>query len=196
MADLPALKDTNLLFLDTETGGLNARDHDLVSIACILTDPTGKTVLEEWDTKVYPMKPVDPKAAAVNGYTKEAWENQAVHAHQAMIKVLTMLSGAMMVCHNTPFDKSFVEAALYANRQKWTGRYHTMDTMVMAMPLLRAGLVENIKLETLTRYFGIEHVKHRALGDARACREVFLCLQDIYEPAIAQHVRTRRASAD
>ncbi len=193
MADLPALKDTNLLFLDTETGGLDPRDHDLVSVACILTDPTGRTVLEEWDTKVYPTKPVHPKAAAVNGYTKEAWENQAVHVGPAMVKVLQMLNGAMMVCHNTPFDKAFIESALWVNRQKWTGRYHTMDTMVMAMPLLRAGLIENIKLETLTAYFGIEHVKHRALGDARACREVFLRLQEIYDPAVAAHARERAA---
>lgn len=193
MSDLPALKDTNLLFLDTETGGLNARDFDLVSVACILTDPTGRTVLEEWDTKVYPMKPVDPKAAAVNGYTKEAWENDAVHAPVAMVKVLQMLNGAMMVCHNTPFDKAFIEAALWINRQKWTGRYHTMDTVALAMPLLRAGLVENVKLETLTKYFGIEHVKHRALGDTRACREVFLRLNDIYGPAIESHAKTRAA---
>lgn len=191
MAELPALKDTNLLFLDTETGGLNARDHDLVSVACILTDPTGKTVLEEWDTKVYPMKPVDPKAAAINGYTKEAWANDAIHASAAMVKVLTMLNGAMMVCHNTPFDRSFIEAALWVNRQKWTGRYHTMDTVAIAMPLLRAGLVPNVKLETLSAYFGIEHVKHRALGDARACREVFLRLQDIYGPAIEGFAKTR-----
>lgn len=195
MADLPAIKDTNLLFLDTETGGLNARDHDLVSVACILTDPTGQTVLEEYDTLVYPMKPVDPKAAAVNGYTKEAWDGNAIHASQAMVKVLQMLNGAMMVCHNTPFDKSFIEAALWINKQKWTGRYHTMDTMVMAMPFLRAGLVENIKLETLTKYFGIEHVKHRALGDVRACRQVFLRFQDIYGSAIEAHIRERAAAA-
>lgn len=191
MADLPALKDTNLLFLDTETGGLNPRDHDLVSVACILTDPSGQTVLEEWDTKVYPMKPVDPEAARINGYTKEAWANDAVHAGPAMVKVLQMARGAMMVCHNVPFDKSFIEAAMSINRQRWTGRYHTVDTVALAMPLLRAGLIENVKLETLTAYFGVEHVKHRALGDAKACREVFLRLQAIYGPAIDEHARTR-----
>lgn len=189
---LPALKDTNLLFLDTETGGLSPREHDILSVACILTDPTGRTVLEEWEGFILPTRPVDPKAAEVNGYTKEAWEKYGVITlNAAMIKVLTMLRDAMMVCHNTPFDKAFIDAALYQTRQKWTGRYHTMCTQSMSLPLLRAGLVENVKLVTMTKYFNIPHTAHRSLGDARACREVFLCLQDIYGSAIEAHRASR-----
>lgn len=187
----PALKDHNILFLDFETGGLNPVVSDPVEVACVLTDPSGRTVLAEYEAKVFPTKPVDPQAAAINGYDAEVWKREAIPFKDAMVKVLTHARDSMLAAHNAPFDKGFLEAGLAAHQMRWPGSYHSMCTVALSMPLLRAGLLPNVRLETLTEYFGIPHVKHRALGDVRACREVYVRLMDIYNPGVEKFASER-----
>lgn len=187
----PALKDHDLLFLDFETGGLSATKHDFVEVACVRTDPSGQLVRAEYVAKVFPQKPVDPEAAAINGYSVEKWASAAVPPKEALIKVLTLGKDTMLACHNTPFDKSFLEAAMVEHQMRWAGSYHSLDTVSLAMPLLRAGLVPNVKLTTLTAYFKVNHANaHSALADARACREVYVQLMKIYSPGIVAHAAT------
>jgi DNA polymerase-3 subunit epsilon len=142
------------------------------------------TTLAEYVAKVLPVNPVDHKAAAINGYNREKWAAEAVPLNTAMIKVLELARDAVMAAHNTPFDKAFVDAALRRCSMRWTGNYHTLDTCALSRPLLLAGLVENVQLGTMTKFFGLEHEAHRAMGDVRACRQVYLKLMEIYKPAI------------
>lgn len=182
----PALMDHNLLFLDFETGGLLPTVADVVEVACILTDPSGKTVLAEYVAKTFPQKPVASEAAAINGYSVEKWASEAIPMNHALVKVLTLAKDTMMACHNTPFDKSFLDMAIATHKMRWPGSYHTLDTVSLAMPLLRAGLVPNVKLATMTAFFGIPHEDaHTAMSDARACRALYLRLMEIYGPGIA-----------
>lgn len=192
----PALKDHNILFLDFETGGLQAGRHCPIEVACVLTDPSGKTVLGEYCSKVLPVNPVDPQAAAINGYTQEKWAAEAIPLEHALVRVLGYGRNAMLACHNAPFDKAFLEHALARHKMRWPGSYHSLDTVALAMPLLRAGLVENVKLVTLTKFFGIPHDDaHTALSDARACREVYLRLMEIIGPSIDAFAAARPAVA-
>lgn len=190
----PALKDCNLLFLDFETGGLQPNTYDIVEVGCILTDPSGKMVIEEYVAKTFPRRPVDPQAAAVNGYTAEKWATVAIPLDHAMIKVLGMARDTMLCCHNVPFDKSFLEYAMFERHMRWPGSYHSLDTVSLSMPLLCAGLVPNVKLVTLTGFFKIPHDDaHSALSDVRACREVYLRLMEIYRPGIEALAATAAA---
>ncbi len=189
---LPHVKDANILFLDTETGGLSASRTDIIEIGCVLTDPTGRTVLEEWEALIVPTRPVEPEAARINGYDAVKWAAEGTTLAKAMVKVLGMASGAVMCCHNAPFDKAFVEAALTACQMRWTGRYHTLCTVSIAQPFLRRGLVNDVKLETLARFFGVPASgAHRALPDAKTCRGVYLAMMDVIEPAIDAFAASR-----
>jgi DNA polymerase-3 subunit epsilon len=152
-------------------------------------------VIEEWESMVIPTRPVEPEAARINGYVAEKWAAEGVPLSTAMAHVLRLARGAVMCCHNAPFDKGFMDAALAACRQRWTGRYHTLCTVSLAQPFLRKGLVADVKLETLARYFGVPHSDaHRALPDARTCRAVYLSMQDILEPAIDAHAAARASA--
>jgi DNA polymerase III subunit epsilon len=175
------MKDCNLFFFDCETGGLNPSTCDMVEVACIVTDPSGHDVLHEYSAKVIPKKPVDPGAARVNGYTREKWAAEAVELDGPMVHMLGLGRDAVFVAHNTPFDWSFFEMAMSQRGQRWNGDYHKIDTIALATPLLKAGRIPNLKLVTLTEHFGIEHEAHRALGDAHACRAVYLKLMEMYE---------------
>lgn len=191
---LPHVKDANILFLDTETGGLSATKTDIIEIGCVLTDPTGRTVIEEWEAMVVPTRPVELEAARINGYNAEKWATEGITLAKAMVQVLGMARGAVMCCHNAPFDKAFVEAALAACQMRWTGRYHTLCTVSIAQPFLRRGLVNDVKLETLAKFFDVPASNaHRALPDARTCRGVYLAMMDVVEPAIGAFAERRRA---
>jgi len=181
------LRNYGLFFFDCETGGLDPREADMVEVAAILTDPTGCDVLDEVSAKVFPRKPVHPRAAAVNGYSVEKWASEAVELGGPLSKMVWMSRNAIFTAHNTPFDWAFFDAALRERGLRWQSDYHRYDTAALAMPLLRHGLVPNLKLETLTSYFGIEHDAHRALGDVRACRQLYLRLMDIFDPAVKDY---------
>jgi len=177
-------RDMRLLFLDFETGGLSPAEADVLEVGCVLTDPSGRDVLVEYEAKVLPARPVSPGAAAVNGYDPEAWAREAVPSGDAAEAVEAMSEGAILVCHNATFDWGFLEPFLKASGRRWLGGYHRMCTLAMAMPLHRAGVVEGVSLQKLAAYFKIDPGRaHSALADARTCREVFLKLMPAYEAA-------------
>jgi len=180
------LNEHNLFFFDSETGGLEAHEADMVQVAVVLTDPTGDRILEEYSAKVFPKKPVHPKAAAVNGYTAEKWAQEAVELDGPMIKMLGMARNAVFVAHNTPFDWSFFATAMAQRQQRWPGDYHKIDTVALATPLLKFGRVENLKLATLVAHFGYQQEEaHTALSDARDCRKIYLAMMKRYAAAFA-----------
>lgn len=177
------LRECNLFFFDSETGGLNAYQFDMVEVACLVTDPTGQTLIGEYTAKVFPKKTVDPVAAKINGYTTEKWAAEAVELDVAMIQMLGMARNCVFAAHNAPFDWSFFEVALAKRYQRWPGDYHKIDTVALAMPLLQAGKVQNLKLTSLAAYFGVAHQNvHSALGDVRATRGVYVKLMELYAP--------------
>lgn len=183
----PLMKDCNLFFFDSETGGLDHAKHDMIEVACIVTDPTGDHVLSEYCAKVLPLRPVDPQAAAINGYTKEKWAAEAVDIDTAMIKMLGLARDCVFVSHNTPFDWAFFSTALAARSARWPGDYHKIDTVALSMPFLKAGHVPNVKLSTMATFFGVTHENaHSALGDARACRGVYLAAMKRFAAALQQ----------
>ena len=186
MARLPASK-CNLFFFDCETGGLSPRDADMVEVACIVTDPTGVTVLQEYAAKVFPKKPVEPGAAKVNGYTAEKWAAEAIDLDKAMVEMLVMARDADVRLPQRAVRLGLLRARDGPALPALAGDYHKPDTVALAMPLLMANKVPNIKLQTLSAYFGISHQDaHTALGDVRACRQVYLKMMSLYLPTLEQ----------
>lgn len=182
MAFIP-LNDHKLFFFDCETGGLDWTDRDMVEVACVVTDPTGKNVLTEYHARVLPKRPVDARAAEINGYNEEKWAAEAVVLDVAMVKLLERAKDCLFCSHNTPFDWGFFNAAMAERKARWRGDYHKIDTVALATPLLKAGKVVDLKLGTLCKYFGVDPGEpHRALSDARACRGVYLKLIELYAP--------------
>lgn len=187
-------RDYNLFFFDCETGGLNPYQADMVEVAAIVTDPTGQTILEEFEAKVFPKKPVNEKAAKVNGYTQEKWASEAMELDGPLYKMISMAKNAIFTAHNAPFDWGFFEMALIQRAQKWPSDYHRYCTVSMSMPLLRNGIVSNLKLQTLAPFFGVKHENaHTALADVHACRGVYLELMKIYDGAVLAYGESRKA---
>lgn len=176
--------DHNLFFFDSETGGLDPNKASMVEMACIVTDFKGN-VKDEFVKKVIPELPVDPRAAEINGYTKEAWDKEAIALSEAIPMFMERAKNSIFVSHNVPFDWGFFERAMVAHGFRWIGDYHKIDTIALSMPYYVAGKVPNVKLQTLCQYFGIDTGKaHTAMSDVRSCKELYFKLMNNYLSSI------------
>lgn len=183
---------------DSETGGLSPQTADMVEVAAIVTDPTGKQILARYAQKVFPKKPVEEGAARVNGYDPKVWEKEAIPIEVAMKRMIELAQHCVFVAHNgNSFDWPFFEAAMQACGLRWPGDYRKIDTMQLAIPLFQHGLIENLRLGTLARELGVRHDDvHSAYGDVCALRGIYVKLMRLYAgvPTRFQRLREKRVA--
>ncbi len=171
----------DLLFVDCECTGRSATTHGLVEIAAVRTDPTGRVVRAEWESRVFPHPGhlIDPDAVALCGYDEELWERTARPIEDALDELdILLLHRPVFAGHNPAFDKRFITAA-YARARRAMPPLHPRDvnTVVQANKLKARGLIPNAKLETVAKHLGLDvSDSHRALPDTRRSREVFVRL--------------------
>ena len=175
-------QDRDLVFLDSETTGLDPNFNEAIEWAAIRETRDGQeTTFEARVKPTYPER-FHPKAMEVNGYTKEAWENtppeSAVAAGLAKI-----CDGAILVAHNVSFDEGFLTAFLKKHDLKPTWHYHKLDTMALAWPLVLSGEISGVSLSNLCEWAGTKQpTPHRAMADAR-------CVQMVYKRLMARYSR-------
>ncbi len=167
----------NLLFIDTETTGLEAKEHGIIEIALVRTTPDASKILWQYSTKIV-LEPdrykVDQRALEINGYSLEKWAS-ACTLEDVMDYVISNVSfNDQLSGHNVNFDINFLkESILRCRRNIPKFYYHTVDTMSLGQLLVAKGYITNVKLVTLTNYFGIKHEAHTALGDCLGSLEVY-----------------------
>lgn len=165
--------DRKLMFFDCETGGFSANKHDIVEVGCVVTDVTGLRVIEEYSAKVLPMLPVNPDAAAVNGYDPAVWAREAVAPAVAAAEISRLSEGCTLVAQVERFDWGFLRCLLGAEDKRWLGGAARLCLKTLANQ--QGHKVAN--LAALATYYGVDPgTPHRALDDARTCRLVYLHL--------------------
>lgn len=176
-----------ILYFDTETSGLNPDQNDILSIGGIIE--IDGVVKEEFYFEVQPFnyETLVPQALEVNGFTVDKIKTfespQAVHK-----KLVTLFSKYVnkynkadkftCVGHNVAFDMGFLNAFFRKNNDKYLGSfldYHTLDTMILLnfLKYNKRLVLDNVKLVTACKHFGIELDAHNALNDIRATRDLF-----------------------
>lgn len=177
------MKVHDLVFIDTETTGLDARLHEILEIGVVRVrqdwtdgDAPKFTVIDEWTVKTFPenISSADPASLRINGYTVTGWKD-AVSLKEAIQKFSEKTDGAIMVAHNVAFDAGFLDNAFAKHHVLNTMHYHRLDTVSMAYAVLHnTPDVNRYSLAELCKHFGIVHEHaHSALADARADFELF-----------------------
>ncbi len=185
MSPYIANQDRDLLFLDSETSGLDPLFNEAIEWAAVRTKPDGITVIESFEAKVKPVYPerMHPKAQEANGYTDAAWAD-AMDPITVAKTLHRMCDGVILVGQNVSFDENFLIAFLKTHDLKPSWHYHKVCTMNLAWPLIKRGTISGLSLVHLAEWAGTAQPKpHRAMTDA-------LCAQTVYNKLMAQYVQS------
>lgn len=162
------LHEAPLAFLDVETTGLRPDlDDRVVEIALLRTQ--GAAEVARFVSLVNPGRRLNAGAAQVNGITP-AMLADAPTFDGLVDQLLPLLEGVAVVCHNVPFDLSFLEAELCrAGLPVWDGI--ALDTLAFAR---RQYWFRRNSLTAIASQLGIRPMgAHRALADVLTTQAVF-----------------------
>ena len=159
----------NLIFLDTETTGLEANDR-LVEVGYLIQGCP--SISQRFKAPV----PVKVGAMAVNHITNKMLEDEMVFEISQMKQDLIKFTeeGYVLVAHNAPFD-----LAMLAKEGIHFKNY--IDTKKMSHALDPNQEMESHRLQYLRYYYGVELPEaeaHTAEGDIAVLEAVFHCLHE------------------
>src|SRR5918997_4599901 len=182
------------IILDTETTGLDPRDHRVIEIACVEIEdfiPTGRT----FHRYINPGREIDVEAERVHGISNAFLANKPSFADPEICDAfLDFVGDAALVAHNAAFDRGFVDAELSrAGRAGELPESRWLCTYQLAQKRF-PGMYNS--LDALCKRYRIslaEREKHGALIDARLLAAVYLELQGGRERALDFAVQTAAA---
>jgi DNA polymerase III epsilon subunit family exonuclease len=153
-----------LVVLDTETTGRDAKVADLIEIGAVRV--RDGEIVDRFSTFVNPGREIF--GAQMHGIT-DAEVAGAPIAKEAAEKLLAFVAGAPVVGHNIGFDISFLDQALGERGKFIEGGY--FDTLVIAREAYPD--LESYKLGDVARFFGITvETVHRGLADAETAAAI------------------------
>jgi DNA polymerase III epsilon subunit family exonuclease len=163
-----ALKNITFAFFDVETTGLNSCYGDKVCEVAILKSRNGRKI-SSFHSLVDPGCRGSPGAYAVNGITQKMLKGKPKFS-QIAADILKLLKGAVMVCHNAPFDMGFLEVELDKVGISLPG-CPVVDTLTLAR---RRFKFYSNSLGNVAESLGIKTVQeHRAMSDCILTQKVF-----------------------
>ena len=154
------------ILLDTETTGLEAREHRVIEIGCIELRNRRFTAEQRW--YLNPDRDSDPGALAVHGLTT-AFLADKPRFHQIADEVIEFLRGAELLIHNAAFDVGFMDKEFErAGRPERIANLCTVTDTVHMAKRLHPG--QKASLDALCKRYGVDNSHrelHGALLDAR-----------------------------
>lgn len=174
-AALP-LSQATFAVLDVETTGLSRSAGDRVCEVACLRLRSGQE-LGQFASFVNPECDLGVEAARVNGITP-AMLVGAPRFAAVVEPLLSLMSGAVLVAHNAPFDVGFLAAELGRAGYDMP-RAPVVDTLPLARKLYR---LRRYNLQALAEALRIETTgRHQAMDDVETTGEVLRCLLEDLE---------------
>ncbi len=175
------------LFLDTESGGLDAGQHSLLSLGLVVgEDGVVRHSLElflKHETYV-----VTGEALRVNRIDLSSHHRSAMDGQTAMAVLDIFLNQyfpckhtpIQLVGHNIAYDQAFLRRFWESQGRCFEDRFshRTIDTHAMAWAMREAGMLslESLNSTHLFEHFGVQipvDQRHTALGDALGTFELY-----------------------
>lgn len=182
----------NLIFLDTETTGLDHREHGIWQLAGIIE--IDGVIKEEFDFVMDPGDvPITKEAMEIGGTSEEELRTFDFHT-EVFEDFLSMLedyvdkydtnSKFFLIAYNSRFDDGFVREWFNRNGDKYYGSYFysnfiDVHTLAGYVTMGIRNKIKSYKLGEICEVFGITlENAHDALSDTRATYELFYALKN------------------
>lgn len=165
-----------LVFVDTETTGLDLDRHEVWEIAYAVGN--GPVVVFQRPLYHGTLNLADPKALEINGfherYREPTWE---VYRHD-MDEFESALKGRHVVGSNPAFDTAFLRDLFVGESAPW--HHRLVDLATLAMPLFKSPLP--VGMAKVAEILGVvQDNSHTAQDDVRVLRECYKILAEKYE---------------
>ena len=173
-----------LLFIDTETGGLDPDKHSLLSLAMVIWEDM--EIIDSQEILINDgILSVTKEALSINKIDIEKHKQSAISSSQAIEKMFLFISkhfprqGKITLAgHNVHFDAYFLRSFLSANNKNFSEffSHRIIDTSSILYYLYLAGHIKH-KAISSDEAFDLFDIKvegrHTALGDAIATAKLF-----------------------
>lgn len=169
--------DRIIAVIDTETTGINSNKDRIVQFSgkkYRIRDQKMEQIAE-MDIYIKAPFPMPEAAMRVNGITDEFLADKPSE-EDVVAEICAFMEGSILVGYNVDFDIRMISALC--------DRTHTplqcsgkMDVLEVARDLVEKKEVQNHKLETISKYFGIDEgiTFHSLIDDVEATARLMLC---------------------
>lgn len=177
-----------VLFVDTETLGLDPDIHPIWEIGCIEADGTE----HEWQIALpaYQIAQADPVALEINRFEERYVGNldtsgtEVLTTSQSAARFAELAQGKHLVGAVVSFDEERLRlmhnAFLGKPQGKYPWHYHVLCVEAMAVGHLGGSFELPWKSDAITKALGLtidEENKHSALADARWARDIYMAVR-------------------
>ena len=154
--------------LDIETTGLNHLFDKIIEIA-IIHVKNGE-IVDRFSQLIDPEKSIPKEVSRINGINDFMVKGQP-KIDEVIHEIYSRISSEpLIVGYNIEFDLKFIHVSL-AEAGLSIPSVSYLDVKNLVRQTLKTDL-PNLKLETVKKHFGIEHVSHRAISDCDVTLEV------------------------
>jgi DNA polymerase-3 subunit epsilon len=171
------ITERHIVWLDIETTGLDANDHDIIEFAALRDDTEKSLHFHIWPER---MENATPEALEMTGYSLDAWEKHgAIPMAEALPQITAFLEDAILAGQNVSFDENFLKTT--AKRYEFSHRmgYHKLDIVTLAIIHLRPLGLPSVSLHHVCNVLGISNEgEHSAMADVQRARAVYRTLVD------------------
>lgn len=171
-----SLLDRPLIFIDTETTGLDASKHEIIELAIIRVEPNGQEYTYQWYIRPERLEDAEAKALEINKYheRKALWDEKGVSFRDIADQVADIVREGVFAGHNVSFDVDFLNQAYKRAGMQVRLPYHKVDTVTLAYTHLVPLGLKRLSLDTVREFMGwSKENAHSALQDAKDAKKLF-----------------------